>query len=123
MFLEEMGQSGARNFAGIPEGLLQKEVDLENQIEQTRKQLVDQRSKPITEQNKELVQALEHRETTLHTEQAALQAQIKTDYPDYYALKYPKPVVLLDLQHNILQSGEFAADLQCDGGADGIMAG
>ena len=107
MFLEEMGQSGARNFAGIPAELLDKELDLENQLEQTCKQLVDHRSKPITEQNKELLQELEQRETTLQAEQTALQAQIKTDYPDYYALRYPKPVTLTDLQQKVLQPGEF----------------
>ena len=80
---------------------------MENQLEQTRKQLVDHRSKPITEQNKELLQELEQRETTLQAEQTALQAQIKTDYPDYYALRYPKPVTLTDLQQKVLQPGEF----------------
>ena len=58
VFLEEMGQSGARLFVGVPEAILQHELDLENQVEQTRKQLVDERSKIITEQNKELIQTL-----------------------------------------------------------------
>jgi tetratricopeptide (TPR) repeat protein len=107
VFLEEMGQSGARNFAGLPEPITQRERDLETQLEQTRTQLADERAKLITEQQKALIQTLEARENTLHAEQAALQEQIKTDYPDYYALKYPTPVALEDLQHTVLQPGEL----------------
>ena len=102
-----MGQSGARNFAGIPEDILQHELDLDTQLEQTRKQLSDQRAKIITEQNKELIKDLEEREKMLLSDQTALQAQIKTDYPDYYALRYPKPAALADLQQNVLQPGEL----------------
>jgi hypothetical protein len=107
VFLEEMGQSGARNFAGIPEEIIQKEVDLDNQLEQTRKQLSDQRAKIITEQNKDLIKTLEEQENTLLSEQEALQNTIKTNYPDYYALRYPKPATLTELQQQVLQPGEL----------------
>ena len=107
MFLEEMGQSGARLFAGIPEALLQHELDLETRLEQTRKQLVDERSKIITAQHKELIQTLEEREISFLAEQIALQEQMKTEYPDYYALKYPKPATLEALQQDVLQPGEL----------------
>ena len=107
VFLEEMGQSGARLFAGIPEALLQDELDLEIRLEQTRKQLVDERSKLITDQHTELIQTLEERENTLKAQQVALQEQMKTEYPDYYALKYPKPATLEALQQDVLQPGEL----------------
>ena len=107
VFLEEMGQSGARLFAGIPESFLQDELDLELQWEHTSKQLADERAKFITEQNKELIQTLEQRKKTLESEQEALQARIEIEYPDYYALRYPKPAALTDLQQNILQPGEL----------------
>ena len=107
VFLEEMGQSGARLFVGIPDDILKRELDLELQLEQTRKQLVDERSKIIMEQNKERIRSLEDREKTLLSEQETLQTSIKTDYPDYYALRYPKPAALSDLKQNILQPGEL----------------
>jgi len=107
VFLEQMGQSGARLFAGLPDAIAQQELELENQFDQTHQQFVAERSKPITEQNKELVQDLEKQEKTLQAEQTALQEQIKTAYPDYYALKYPKPASLVDLQQKILQPGEL----------------
>lgn len=107
VFLEEMGKSGARLFAGIPEDITQHEADLENQLTQTREQLADERSKLITEQNKDLIREFEVREQKLIAEQQALQEQIKTEYPNYYALKYPKPVELTDLRQNVLQPGEL----------------
>ncbi len=107
VFLEEMGKSGARRFGGLPENLFQDELDLELQLEQTRKQLVDERSKLITEQNKERIENLEEREKSLQEDQEALQIKIKTEYPDYYALRYPKPVALSDLQKNVLHNGEL----------------
>lgn len=67
----------------------------------------DERSKPITEQKTEFIHTLEARQNSLKAEQASLQVQIETDYPDYYALKYPKPVSLVELQEQVLQSGEL----------------
>ncbi len=107
VFLEEMGKSGARLFAGLPESISQREFELETQLEQSRKQLADERAKVITNQNKDRIKKLEQREKTLKSEQEALQATIKTDYPDYYALKYPKPVTLSELQQNVLQPDEL----------------
>jgi tetratricopeptide (TPR) repeat protein len=107
VFLEEMGKSGARLFAGLPKDISQRERDLEIQLEQVRTGLADEHSKPISDQNENLIQKLEERKKTLNSEQASLQEQIKTDYPGYYALKYPKPVTLAELQQNVLQSGEI----------------
>ena len=107
VFLEEMGKSGARLFSGLPEEMSQKELDLALQTEQTRKQLVSERSKPFADQNKELIHTLEGRETTLQTEQTALQEEMKTHYPDYYALKYPTPVSLEELKQEVLSSEEL----------------
>jgi tetratricopeptide (TPR) repeat protein len=107
VFLEEIGKSGARLFAGLPEAIAQKERDLENQLEQVRDQLAEKRTKLIAEQNKKLLQSLEERENTLVTEQTALQKQIKIEYPDYYALRYPQPVALAELQRHVLQPGEL----------------
>jgi CHAT domain-containing protein/Tfp pilus assembly protein PilF len=113
IFLEEMGQSGARLFAGLPEEILQGQFDLENQLTKTRENLVNERSKPIAGlkgevvQNKQLIKNLEQDEQKLQTQLEELQQTIKTKYPDYYALKYPKPVKLDTLQKQVLQSDEL----------------
>lgn len=107
VFLEEMGQSGARLFAGLPEVVSQREFELETQLEQARKQSVNERSKSITVQNKDLIHNLDARVNTLQTEQAELQAQIKSEYPDYYALKYPTPVSPVELQQQVLKADEL----------------
>jgi len=113
IFLEEMGQSGARLFAGFPQEILQGESNLENQLAKIRKNLVDERSKPgaglkgEVVQNRQLIKNLEQHEQRLQTELEKLQQTIKTKYPDYYALKYPKPVKLDTLQKKVLQSDEL----------------
>jgi tetratricopeptide (TPR) repeat protein len=113
IFLEEMGQSGARLFAGLPQEISQGELSLENQLANTRKDLVEERSKPVAGlegeiiQNPELIKNLEQREQELQTEIEALQDKIKTQYPDYYALKYPEPVSLVTLQNDVLQPDEL----------------
>lgn len=107
VFLEEIGKSGARLFAGLPEAITQKERDLEFQLEQVRNQLSDEHAKSITEQNHYLIKTLEERENMLVAEQTTLEEQIKTDYSDYYALKYPRPASLTELRENVLQPGEL----------------
>jgi len=107
IFLEEMGKSGARLFAGLPPELTQKEEDLQNQLTATRKQLTDQRSKSITEQNQNFIKELEQRIQSIQSEQQALENTFKNDYPDYYALKYPQPANLEQLQNQVLDSNEL----------------
>jgi CHAT domain-containing protein len=113
IFLEEMGQSGARLFAGLPQEILQGESDLENQLAKTRKNLVDERFKPVAGikgeevQNKQRIKNLEQHEQKNQTKLEELQQTIKTKYPDYYALKYPKPVKLDSLQKEVLESDEL----------------
>ncbi|MCP4344236.1 MAG: CHAT domain-containing protein [Desulfobacterales bacterium] len=102
-FFEQMGQSGARRFAGIPEDITQNELNLKNQIVQIRRKLIDERSKTIMKQNRKLIKKLEHDEKTFQIKQETLQATIKTKYPDYYSLRYPEPVALSDLQSVLKQ--------------------
>jgi hypothetical protein len=46
LFLEEMGRSGARNFAGLPENVKTRETELENRLENGQAALEKERSKP-----------------------------------------------------------------------------
>ncbi|HEC86037.1 MAG: hypothetical protein DRR08_05975 [Candidatus Parabeggiatoa sp. nov. 2] len=106
IFLEEMGKSGARLFAGLPEEISQREYELENQLATTRQQLVAERSKMLTAQNHALIKNLEQRKLELDIQQQALQAKLKQAYPDYYTLKYPQPATLNELQSQVLQPNE-----------------
>lgn len=107
VFLEQIGKSGARRFAGLPETIAQQESELNDQFDQTRAQLAAERAKPLTDQDRDALQTLEQREKTLLADQAALQTQIKTEYPNYYQLKYPQPVTLEELQTTVLQPDEL----------------
>ena len=107
IFLEEMGESGARIFAGLPEDIVKRERDLELHLEKTRKQLTDERVKPDENQDNALIQSLEEQVQNILVEQEALKAQISAEHPDYYDLKYPQPVTLAELQQQVLQPGEL----------------
>ena len=50
LFLEEMGQSGARNFAGLPEQVKSRESALENRLDKLQADLVKERSRPEADQ-------------------------------------------------------------------------
>ena len=104
LFLEEMGQSGARNFAGLPEQVKSQETELENRLDTLQAALVKERSQPQPDQPH--LQALE---TELQQARGAFQTlkgEIQTKYPDYYALKYPQPAKLAELQTKVLKPGE-----------------
>ena len=104
LFLEEMGQSGARNFAGLPEEVKSRETELENRLDQLQAALVKERSQPQPDQAR-----LQTLETELQQAREAFQTlkvEIRTKYPDYYALKYPQPAKLAELQTQVLKPGE-----------------
>jgi CHAT domain-containing protein len=108
-----MGQNFAQRFAGLPNDISQAQLSLENKLAKTRQDLAKERSKPVAGlegeliQNQERIKNLEQREQTLQTELYALQEKIRTEYPDYYALKYPKPVSLDTLQTEVLKPDEL----------------
>jgi len=96
-----MGKSGARRFAGVPKNILQRDRELELQIAATRQK----HTKALT-QGKD---AEPHRKRLekLEAAQADFEKILQTDYPAYYALKYPKPVSLEKLQKEVLQADEI----------------
>jgi CHAT domain-containing protein/Tfp pilus assembly protein PilF len=101
VFLEQMGKSGARRFAGVPEDISQRDKELEQQIAAARKHRNEALSlgKDAEPHRKRLEK--------LQAEQADFEKTLQTDYPAYYALKYPKPVALENLQKDVLQAGEL----------------
>ncbi len=106
IFLEEVGKSGARNFAGLPESVRVREDDLDNRIAQIQFILAEERSQTGTGRNVGNLGSLEQQLNQARTAQGALQNEIRTNYPDYYALKYPQPVTLSELQERVLKPGE-----------------
>jgi CHAT domain-containing protein/tetratricopeptide (TPR) repeat protein len=105
LLLEEIGQSGARNFAGLPEEVKSRETELENRRENLHIALEKARSKPQVGGPglAALASELEQTKTALE----ALQAELRTKYPDYYALKYPQPATVAELQTKILKPEEI----------------
>jgi tetratricopeptide (TPR) repeat protein/CHAT domain-containing protein len=107
VFLEEMGKSGARNFAGIPETITTYEQNLSLQMAKLKSDLANERSKPKKQLNAGRIKNLEEKIDEVGKEQKALQEKIRVDYPDYYAIKYPKPATLKELQNKVLKPGEM----------------
>lgn len=107
VFLEQMGRSGTRRFSELPDEISQKEDTLVRQIENTQKSLSTQRIQKIDQQDKSLIKRLEQQLKDLETQQQKLQNKIQTDYPDYYALRYPKPATIKQLQNYVLKPSEI----------------
>jgi len=107
VFLEEMGKSGARNFAGLPDAVRKKEIELENQMAKTKAELVSERTKPLNSRSTKRIKNLEGRIDKIKSGQQVLEKEIQSRYPDYYNLKYPLPVKLSVLQKQVLKSGEM----------------
>ncbi len=105
LLLEEIGQSGARNFAGLPEEVKSRETELENRRNNVQAALEQEGSKPKPDGPR--LQSLETELSQAREALNALQAELRTKYPDYYALKYPQPATLAELQAKVLKPGEI----------------
>lgn len=105
LFLEEIGRSGARNFAGLPEEVKSRETELEDRRNNVQIALEKERSKPQPDRPR--LQTLESGLEQARTALEALQAELRTNYPDYYALKYPQPATSAELQTKVLKPGEI----------------
>jgi tetratricopeptide (TPR) repeat protein len=103
-FLEEMGQSGIRRFAGLPQSIIEQEQKIIQQYTKIQTDLV--REKSQLAQNRTLIKTLTQRLETLNLSDQVFQQEIEAQYPNYAALKYPQPVTLDMLQNQVLQTGE-----------------
>ncbi len=105
LLLEEIGQTGARNFAGLPEEVRSRETELEDRREKLQVTLEKARAKSQPDQSRlqTLAADLEQAKSALKT----LQDELRAKYPDYYALKYPQPATVAELQTRVLQPGEI----------------
>jgi len=106
VFLEEMGKSGTRDFAGLPGAVKDSETDLENRMEKATGMIAAERSKSSSQQDATLIQALKSDLEKIRVAYHALREEIRTKYPDYYALKFPEPAGLKDIQEKTLGPDE-----------------
>ncbi|MCP4344237.1 MAG: tetratricopeptide repeat protein [Desulfobacterales bacterium] len=106
-FLEETGKSGTRRFSSLPESIIKLEHKLETQLHFVNKKLINERSKSIDNRNREQIKSLQKELQTAESEQEKLLLKLKTDYPNYYALKYPEPFPLEQIQTNVLLPDEI----------------
>jgi hypothetical protein len=93
IFLEGMGKSGARHFAGLPPEVKTRENQLEEEVEKLQTTVTDARAEAS---RGPALQALEARLGEKRADQQALKEEIKTHYSHYYALKYPRPASLAE---------------------------
>ncbi|MDM8517569.1 tetratricopeptide repeat protein [Desulfobacterales bacterium HSG16] len=105
-FLEEMGKSVAINFAGIPDIVIEKENELIFRYSKLQANRIEEGSKE-KDRDMKRIRSLEQQMEAVKVKEQKLQEKIKNEYPDYYALKYPKPATLQELQEKVLQPGEM----------------
>ncbi|NOY68237.1 MAG: CHAT domain-containing protein [Deltaproteobacteria bacterium] len=107
VFMEEMGKSGTRNFSGIPAELIQTEIRLETESTNLQSALEEKLSANMSDADKMSANAAREKLSAVNLHLKGLMNRIKKEYPDYYALKYPEPVDLADLQKSVLKTGEI----------------
>lgn len=106
-FLEAMGKSGAKHFAWLPQQLRDRESELDERLEECKKSLSEEQSRPPGQRRKGEIEVLSKRMGQLKGSLNALEAEIQRDFPDYYALKHPKPASVAELQERVLRPGEL----------------
>ena len=107
VFQEEMGKSGAREFAGLPAAVKGAETDFEDQMEKVRADIVRERSRQPAQMDTERLQVLNADLEQIKAAYQDLQKDIGEKYPDYYALKHPEPADLKDIQEQVLGPDEM----------------
>lgn len=102
-FLEQVGQSAANRFSGVPPDVSDKSRELRDRISGLQTTLAQVRTVGYTDAVVNVKSQLD----VARSEQGQLETQIKTQYPAYYQLLYPQPIELADLQNCILRPGEL----------------
>jgi len=106
VFLEEMGKTGVRNFSGIPVEIIDEETQLEVEKQKILSDIEKEFVKSEKDKDYTRIQSLRKKSDTIDSKLLDLREKIKNTYPDYYALKYPKPVELGHLLNDVLEPDE-----------------
>jgi len=104
-FLEEIGQSSARTFSGVPPQVTARESELASETERVQGLLAKSRSAAAVDEA--AVSALASELASLLRSRAALESRLRVAYPAYYALTHPQPRDPATLQR-LLGPGEVA---------------
>lgn len=107
VFLEEMSKTGVRYFSGIPAHLVEIESRLAAEGKKIQAKIETAAVDTTGNSDHSGIQTLRRQADGIEKQLRALTETIKTDYPDYYALKYPQPVTLAHLQQNVLAPHEM----------------
>lgn len=105
-FLEEVAQSAARNFAGVPPTIVDNEQNLSDEIGKLRTQI--EQAQATRNTNEASLTSLQSAFKTVRQQQQSLESQIASQYPTYYTLLHPHPLDIPDVQH-ALHPGEAMA--------------
>jgi CHAT domain-containing protein len=105
-FLEQMGRSGARHFAGLPEAIACREAELEAQLQELQSLRSTQNSIAGDKGSPGASRTTLDRIQQVRAALTVLQDEIRVNYPDYHALKYPRPATISELQQSVLKPGE-----------------
>ena len=107
IFLEEIGKSGARNYADLPDAIRARELFFESELDRLSSDLRKEYSEPESRRDFARIRSQEDAIRNLKTTQQELRREIMATYPDYYALRYPKPTSVSELQERVLRSDEL----------------
>lgn len=107
MILEEVGNSGAKNFSGLPERISDKEIELSENLDDLVTSLAYERTSPPYPHKLEVMRDLELQIRQNKADQQVLKEEIRTSFPDYYAIRYPIPATLPELQKTVLKPDEM----------------
>jgi len=102
--LEQISQSAAHGFSGVPRAVSQQESTMTVEIAQLQSSLTQARSTSRTDAT--AISALETELRAVEQRRDALEASIKSRYPAYYALQHPRPIAVPTLQQRVLRPGE-----------------
>ncbi len=107
IFLNQMGKIDVRNFHDVPNNIIQKTLKLKDDLESATQKLADKLSEFPEKDNRESVIRLRERIGNVKQEEERHKQFIRVKYPEYYAVIYPEPVMLSELQENILREDEI----------------
>jgi CHAT domain-containing protein/tetratricopeptide (TPR) repeat protein len=102
--LEEISQSAAHGFSGVPRTVSDQEGIDTAEIAQLKTNLAQARSAGQTSSAK--IASLETELGAVEQRRDALETRIRSQYPAYYALRHPQPISVSTLQQRVLRSGE-----------------
>ncbi len=103
--LEQIGRSAARRFAGVPESVVSADNEAELAVDNARTNLTY--AEAVPKPDPATVAAATQQLHDLTAKRSALQAQLKTKYPRYYALQHPSPIDSTTLQKHVINPGEL----------------